>query len=109
METQTADFLDAVEDPKHPYHKLAYHLMEAFLQAAEGKGHERHANELPFHQQRMQSISQGLKSAKGMGFQVCKKTEEGLDMGRDAALHELHGAMVYAAGACIYVESHYGS
>lgn len=76
----------------------------AMKQAAEGKGKERHANDLPFHEQRMQSISTLLKSPDGMAYQTIKKLTEGLQFDcperREA---ELLGAIVYLAGIVVWL------
>ena len=89
------------------YERLESVLEAAHKQASEGKGKERHANDLPFDKQPMQVIA----ASHGVGFitgQAAKKLEEAvgmLDRGeRDAAIKELLGAVVYAAGAVIYVE-----
>lgn len=86
------------------YYSLANVLARAFDQAAKGKGKERHADNLPFDQQPMQTIA----SQYGVGFllgQAAKKAQEsqGLPPGRDVA--ELLGAINYLAGAVIYLES----
>lgn len=92
----------------HPgYETLAAVLQEAYDQAATGKGAERHANDLPFHEQPMQQIAR----RRGLGFllgQVDKKTEEAqgmLERGERAAWRrEILGAINYLAGALIYVD-----
>lgn len=84
------------------YEQLAAVLQAAFDQAAKGKGAERHANELPFHAQRMQSISAMLDSDAGMAYQVCKKIAEARGMPHAARERELLGAIVYTAGMIIY-------
>ncbi len=84
------------------YEQLAAVLQAAFDQAAKGKGAERHANDLPFHGQRMQSISALLDSDAGMAYQVCKKVAEARGMPHDARERELLGAIVYTAGMVIY-------
>lgn len=92
----------------HPgYETLAAVLQEAFDQAATGKGAERHANDLPFHEQPMQQIAR----RRGLGFllgQVDKKTEEAqgmLERGERAAWRrEILGAINYLAGALIYTD-----
>lgn len=86
------------------YESLADVLQRALDQAQNGKGAERHANELPFHRQPMQQIAGQV----GVGFltgQAIKKTQESqvLPEGRDVA--ELLGAIVYLAGAVIFLES----
>ena len=89
------------------YEKLRNVLERAYDQAAVTKGAERHANDRPFHEQPMQAIA----DRRGIGFilgQVDKKTEEGqgmIDRGEnEAAVRELLGAIVYLAGAVIFLE-----
>lgn len=77
-------------------------LAAAYSQAAQGKGAERHANGLPFHEQRMQGISQLLGSADGMAFQAVKKMTEGLGLEHAARERELLGAINYLAGMVIF-------
>lgn len=84
------------------YEALTRVLNDALSQAAHGKGAERHANDLPFHEQRMQTISKALESDKGMAFQVIKKLTEGLQLDHDRREKELLGAIVYLAGIVIY-------
>lgn len=94
----------AVSDPDHPYHELAWALLGAFEQAAMGKGKDRHANDLPFTKQRMQTIAQGQGHIGGHVYQICKKAMESERMGRGARVRELQGAINYAAGAIIFTE-----
>lgn len=89
------------------YEQLEGVLTRAYNQAAVTKGAERHANDKPFHEQPMQAIA----DRRGIGFilgQVDKKTEEAqgmIDRGEnDKAVHELLGAIVYLAGAIIFLE-----
>jgi len=89
------------------YESLANVLHRAFQQAADGKGAERHANDLPFHEQPMQTIAQ----KRGLGFllgQADKKSLEAQGMAdrgeRERAVHELLGAINYLAGAIIFIE-----
>lgn len=91
------------------YESLANVLERAFDQAATGKGAERHADNKPFHQQPMQQIG----DRRGVGFilgQADKKSEEAQGMANrgqvDAAVRELLGAIVYLAGAVIWLERH---
>lgn len=91
------------------YDTLRHALESAYQQAAHGKGAERHANALPFHEQPMQKTA----DLHGLGFitgQVTKKLQEAQGMltrgQTDAALREIHGAIVYAAGAAVYVTRH---
>lgn len=85
------------------YEQLAAVLQDAHNQAAYGKGDERHASGLPFHEQRMQQISTQLDSDKGMAYQVCKKMTEGLQFDDHARREaELLGAINYLAGIVIF-------
>lgn len=85
------------------YEKLVAVFQAAHDQAAHGKGKERHANGLPFHEQRMQSISKTLASADGMAYQVVKKMTEGLQFDDNKRREkELLGAINYLAGIVIY-------
>ena len=99
---EMAEWLVGQIDMSEPgYEKLAYELQRAYNQAARGKGKERHAqvNE-HFHTQVM---ADGAKRF-GVGsllFQDYKKAEESQRLPFDRALAELHGAMVYLAGAAI--------
>lgn len=89
------------------YEALADVLLRAYDQSARGKGRERHATGLPFHEQ---PIVRGGKDYGPGGplFQVGKKSREAFGMlqrgERDAAVHELLGAIVYAAGAIVAIE-----
>ena len=89
------------------YAVLADILQRAYNQAAVGKGADRHANELPFDKQPMQTIA----DKHGVGFllgQADKKTVEAHGMLRrgevDKAVHELLGAINYTAGAILFAE-----
>lgn len=84
------------------YESLRAILDEAYAQAASGKGKERHANEKPFDDQPIHLIG----GMVGVGFnagQVMKKTQEAVGMHNrgesDRAVHEMLGAIVYAASA----------
>lgn len=87
----------------NPYHHLSTVLDEALSQASEGKGKERHAQDLPFHEQPMQQ----LIDLYGMGFalgQAGKKMQESQRIPHDAARNELLGAIVYIAGAIVAMD-----
>ena len=89
------------------YEELEAVLRAAYEQASAGKGADRHANGNPFHEQRMQGISDLLKSERGMAYQVCKKIAEGIDLPTEAAVEkELLGAIVYTAGMIIWRRRH---
>lgn len=90
------------------YRPLFETLMEAFRQASEGKGKERHGNGRPFLEQPIFTIAE----SHGAGFltgQAVKKLCEtpGLyeNKGTEAAVRELLGAIVYTAAAVIYLQS----
>lgn len=94
------------------YTTLADILTRAYNQAAKGKGADRHANELPFDKQPMQTIA----AKHGVGFllgQADKKMIEAHGMLRrgeqDKAVHELLGAIVYVAGAILFTEAQQAS
>lgn len=92
-----------VYGPEVPGYEMLRNVLEqAYDQAARGKGKERHANNLPFHEQPMQMIARQT----GLGFitgQAMKKIGESHGMDKDAAVRELLGAIVYAAGAVIFL------
>lgn len=99
------DFQAALDDREHPYHSLAQVLLEAYSQAAFGKGKARHANELPFTEQPMLQIGR----RRGIGFilgQSDKKSEEAqgmLERGEVQAFHqEILGSIVYLSGALVF-------
>lgn len=88
------------------YLQLALVLQRAHDQAAYGKGKDRHAKGQPFHEQRMQAISQLLDSEDGMAYQVLKKVTEGLELPTtERKVAELLGAINYLAGIVIFLES----
>jgi hypothetical protein len=89
-----------------PYVTLRTVLNDAYLQSAEGKGKERHANQLPFDQQPILQIARSV----GVGFpmgQAIKKISEASGMlarnQQDAAIAELLGAIVYSAAAILKI------
>lgn len=103
-----ADFSKALTDKKHPYHALATALLSAYEQAAMGKGKERHAQERPFTEQPMQTISDLVGDHNGLAYQAIKKIQESQRLPHDRAIAELRGAIVYTAGNVIYREKHHG-
>lgn len=89
------------------YEDLAAVLEAALLQAAQGKGRERHANDRPFKEQPLLLITRSL----GLGFplgQVIKKTMEADGMARRGAKlpakYEMLGAIVYLAAAVVALD-----
>ena len=85
------------------YESLRRALDEAYEQAAYGKGAERHGNGQRFDQQPMQHLifDHGLGFATG---QAAKKASEALGMDHSAARRELLGAIVYLAGAIVWMD-----
>lgn len=109
-----ADAASHVQQPERAmnapgYEHLAAVLKDAYAQAAFGKGKERHANDLPFDHQPMQTISRLLGNPTGMTYQVCKKVVEAMNMkDRAARRRELLGAIVYLAGVVVYEDNEHG-
>lgn len=92
----------------HGYNELADELIAALDQSQGGKGAERHANGKSFMEQPI--IQLGLMCGPGgPAQQVMKKTQEALGMHArgqtDAAVRELHGAMVYAAATILVMKN----
>lgn len=85
------------------YEKLADVLQRAYDQAATGKGHERHAQGEPFHEQVMQDGARRF-GVGGLLFQAFKKSEESQRLPHDRAVAELLGAINYLAGAVIAMD-----
>lgn len=86
------------------YEKLDDVLARAFQQASQGKGKERHANDLPFHEQPMQQIANQV----GRGFllgQAIKKLVESQGLPPEKAVAEQLGAICYIAGSIIHLEA----
>lgn len=88
------------------YRTLLGVLFDSLDQAAYGKGKERHANDLPFEEQRMTSISKALNSPLGMAYQAIKKVQEGVQFEEtERVIKELHGAIVYIAGMILWYQN----
>lgn len=85
------------------YESLAMVLQRAFVQAAHGKGKERHAQGEAFDHQVMQDMARrfGVGALLGQAF---KKSEESQRLPQDRAVNELLGAINYLAGAVIALE-----
>lgn len=87
------------------YEALRYELEQAFAQAACGKGRERHANNRHFEEQPILKICQLAGDGFAVG-QVMKKLQEAQGMVArgegEAALREVHGAIVYCAALAIH-------
>ena len=90
---------------KPGYEALADVLQRAYDQAASGKGHERHANALPFDMQPMATINREQGSIDGYLFQARKKSIEARGLPDGRAQAELLGAINYLAGAVIALDT----
>jgi hypothetical protein len=87
------------------YASLLSVLGRAYEQAAAGKGKERHAQDQPFDEQPMQTISKLVGSADGMAYQAIKKIQESQRLPTtERQVAELLGAIVYIAGMVVYLE-----
>lgn len=86
------------------YESLIMVLRRAFLQAAEGKGRERHSRGEPFEDQPMQDLIRLYGPGFALG-QAGKKMHEAQRLPADHAVHELLGAINYIAGAVIAIEA----
>ena len=87
--------------PVPGYEDLERVLCAAYMQAAVGKGAERHADAKPFGEQPMQTIAQSYGTVDGMLFQVSKKLGESRGLPDGRAQAEVLGAIVYSAGVHI--------
>ena len=109
------DFFKNATPPlkEHPYMVLRCILDEAYEQAAEGKGKERHAGDKPFLRQPIMEIGRMVGEGYNLG-QAMKKLQEAETLlrlegkGVEAAVRELLGAIVYTASAVILLREKYG-
>ena len=109
------DFFKNATPPlkEHPHMVLRCILDEAYEQAAEGKGKERHAGDKPFLRQPIMEIGRMVGEGYNMG-QAMKKLQEAETLlrlegkGVEAAVRELLGAIVYTASAVILLREKYG-
>lgn len=89
------------------YSKLRAVLEDAYMQAAYGKGKERHANGKPFTEQPLFEISR-MVGLGGATYQIMKKAQEAQGMADRGQLldarHELGGVIVYAAAMSILIQ-----
>lgn len=88
-----------VEEPS--YQSLLDILMDAYAQAAHGKGAHRHGNGLNFEDQDMLAIMDRVGEGFGLG-QAIKKLCEGRRLPYSARRAEYLGAMVYIAGTILW-------
>ena len=94
--------LEGQQDDYKGYHTLQSVLTNALDQAAKGKGKERHANNLPFHQQPIMWIEEHFPDYQ-LG-QAVKKVHESQNMQPDAAIREILGAINYLAAKIITIQ-----
>lgn len=85
------------------YESLGNILIEAFNQASEGKGKERHADNQKFEDQPIIILEKLYQS--GTLFQAAKKMHESQRLETDRAINELLGAINYLAARIIYLRS----
>jgi hypothetical protein len=91
------------EETKKNYNILIQVLIEAFNQAAYGKGKERHASNDSYDKQPCCSIARKV----GIGFplgQAMKKIEESIRLETEHGIAELLGAINYIAAAIIVLQ-----
>ena len=87
-----------------PYASLERVLLDAMIQASNGKGKERHAGEGEHYEdQVMCEITRRLGPGYPLG-QAVKKIIESQRLGGDAGVQELLGAINYIAGAIIVLQ-----
>ena len=86
---------------QHPYFSLSEVFEEAYKQASEGKGHERHASEgESFEDQPICEMARRLGHS-GPLYQAVKKIYESQGLAGEKGVHELLGAINYIAAAII--------
>jgi hypothetical protein len=100
-----------IGDDAVQYTQLARVLHDAYGQAANGKGMERHADNEAFESQQICVINRWLRGNPVAGpiFQVVKKAVETTKLSPEAAIRELYGAINYAAAAIILLEEMVGA
>jgi hypothetical protein len=89
-----------------PYESLINIFDEAYLQASNGKGKERHASGEPFDKQVICEIARRLgpdplSQSVGPLYQAVKKIYESQRLSGEAGVRELLGALNYIAAAII--------
>jgi len=79
------------------YASLIEQYLDALQHAAETKGKERHANGLPFEDQKICRINRDVGLGYGLG-QIIKKAEEVVKLPPNRGILECCGIINYAAG-----------
>lgn len=90
-----------VENPD--YDSVMSVLMDAFQQLSVGKGKDRHGHGLNFEDQDMLQIMEGVGINFALG-QAMKKILEGRRLKMDKAREEFLGAIIYMAGAVVWLD-----
>jgi hypothetical protein len=103
MSDKENDGFEKAEKRANDYASLSNVLRRAYDQASDGKGSERHGQNLPFTKQPMQLIQDLIGEGFALG-QAIKKIQESQRLPHDAAIRELLGAINYIAGAIIHKE-----
>ena len=89
------------------YEDLTRILDEALQQATSGKGKERHAGNKPFDKQPIMEIARmtGLAYQTGQAMKKIQESHTLLEIkGKEAAINELRGAIIYLAAAIKKIE-----
>ena len=89
------------------YEDLTRILDEALQQATSGKGKERHAGNKPFNKQPIMEIARmtGLAYQTGQAMKKIQESHTLLEIkGKEAAINELRGAIIYLAAAIKTIE-----
>lgn len=89
------------------YEDLTRILDEALEQATSGKGKERHAGGKPFDKQPIMEIARmtGLAYQTGQAMKKIQESHTLLEIkGKEAAINELRGAIIYLAAAIKTIE-----
>lgn len=83
------------------YEELADALVEAYHQAARGKGQERHGLGKPFMDNPIMKEVRELGPAS-LVYQVRKKSREAMNLPLHMAKNEMLGSMIYSAALYLY-------
>lgn len=99
--------LDNITKEVKGYEDLTRILDEALQQATSGKGKERHAGNKPFDKQPIMEIARmtGLAYQTGQAMKKIQESHTLLEIkGKEAAINELRGAIIYLAAAIKTIE-----
>jgi len=93
--------VQVVDNPD--YDSVMSVLMDAYQQLSSGKGGERHASGINFEDQDMMQIMEGVGINFALG-QAMKKILEGRRLKINKAREEFLGAIIYLAGAVVWLD-----